>query len=185
LDKGGTRTVNAPPGLVDTYAGWQRLNGEIIGVLADLTDAQLALRPATEPQHWAIWQLASNMAGGRAYWFHSVMGEGEPAIRDMFRVAQTTVPDLSLSDAGWEDDENQPRTATELVQAFETTWALVQDCLGRWTAADLEEVLTARAGAHPTVKRGWVIWHLIEHELRHSTEIALILRENGLPTIEL
>jgi uncharacterized damage-inducible protein DinB len=175
----------SPPGLADIYAGWERLNREIIDVLADLTADQLALRPATEPHHWAIWQLASNMAGGRAYWFHSVIGEGEPAIRDMFRVSQTTVPDLPLSDAGWEDDENQPRTAAELVDAFEKTWALIQDCLGRWTADDLEVVLPAGAGAHPTVKRGWVIWHLVEHELRHSTEIAVILRQNGLPTIEL
>jgi hypothetical protein len=26
---------------------------------------------------------------------------------------------------------------------------------------------------------------VIEHELQHGTEIALILRQNGLPTIEL
>jgi uncharacterized damage-inducible protein DinB len=72
-----------------------------------------------------------------------------------------------------------------LIDAFEKTWELVADCLGRWTAADLEEVLPAKAGAHPTVKRGWAIWHLVEHELRHSTEIAIILRQNGLHTIEL
>ena len=59
------------------------------------------------------------------------------------------------------------------------------DCLGRWSAEDLEVVLPAGAGAHPTVKRGWVIWHVIEHELQHGSEIALILRQNGLPTIEL
>lgn len=177
--------TGSPPGLADIYAGWERLNREIIDVLADLTDEQLVLRPATEPHHWAIWQLASNMAGGRAYWFHSVIGEGEPTIRDMFRVTQTTVPDLPLSDAGWEDDETQPRKAAELVDAFEKTWALIQDCLGRWTADDLEIVLPAGAGAHPTVKRGWVIWHVVEHELRHSTEIAVILRQSGLPTIEL
>ncbi|HYI23063.1 MAG TPA: DinB family protein [Candidatus Limnocylindrales bacterium] len=177
--------ISPPPGLVDTYAGWARHQRELIELLGGLTDAQLALRPASEPQHWAIWQLASNMVGGRAYWFHSVLGEGQPAIRDMFRVTQTTVPDLRLTDAGWEDDENHPRGSAELVHAFETTWQLVQDCLGRWTAEDLEEVVAAKAGAYPTVKRGWVVWHLIEHELQHGTEIALILRQHGLPTIEL
>jgi uncharacterized damage-inducible protein DinB len=177
--------MTTPPGLVDIYAGWARIQENLVRVLGPLEDAQLALRPTTEPQHWAIWQLASNMAGGRAYWFHSVLGEGEPAIRDMFRVAQTTVPGLPLSDAGWEDDENQPRTGAELVKGFETTWALIEHCLARWTADDLEIVLPARAGRHPTVKRGWVIWHVIEHELQHGAEIAIILRQNGLPTIEL
>ena len=33
-----------------------------------------------------------------------VPGEADPAIREMFRVASTTVPDLRLEDAGWEDD---------------------------------------------------------------------------------
>lgn len=174
-----------PPGLVDVYDGWARHQAAFVELFGRLTQAQLELRPATEPRHWAIWQLASNIAGGRAYWFHSVLGEGEPAVRDMFRVSQTTVPELSLSDAGWEDDENRPRTSSELVDAFERTWALVQECLGRWTAADLEEMLVAKAGAHPTAKRGWVIWHLIEHELQHGTEIAVILRQHGLPTLEL
>lgn len=177
--------IASPQGLVDIYAGWADHQTIMVDVLGRLDDAQLALRPSREPQHWAIWQLASNMAGGRAYWFHSVLSEGPAAVRDMFRVASTTVPGLSLIDAGWEDDEDHPRSAAELVGAFETTWVLVQDCLRRWTADDLEIVLPAGAGAHPTVKRGWVIWHLIEHELQHGSEIALILRQNGLPTIEL
>ncbi len=175
----------APAGLVDLYDGWARIQSNLVRVLGPLDDEQLALRPATEPNHWAIWQLASNMAGGRAYWFHDVLGEGPAAVRDMFLVASTTVPGLSLSDAGWEDDETHPRSAVELVGALETTWGLVQECIDRWSAAELEEVLPAGAGAYPTVKRGWVIWHLIEHELQHGTEIALILRQNGLATIEL
>jgi len=62
---------------------------------------------------------------------------------------------------------------------------VIRDCLERWSAADLETVLPRRAGRRPTVTRGWVIWHVIEHELQHGTEIALILRQNGLPTPEL
>ncbi len=177
--------TEAPSGLTDIYAGWAIHQAQFVDVLGHLDGAEMALRPASEPRHWAIWQLASNMAGGRAYWFHDVLGEGPDSVRDMFRVSSTTVPGLSLGDAGWEDDENHPRNARDLVVAFEKTWELVEDCLGRWSAADLEVVLTAKAGAHPTVKRGWVVWHLLEHELQHGTEIALILRQNGLPTFEL
>src|SRR4029079_2913919 len=124
-----------------TYAGWAMHQAQMVEILGGLDDAQLALRPATEPHHWAIWQLASNMAGGRAYWFHEVLGEGPDSVREMFRVTSTTVPGLSLTDAGWEDDEDQPRTAAELVRAFEATWDLVLDCLGRWSAEDLEILL--------------------------------------------
>jgi uncharacterized damage-inducible protein DinB len=175
--------VPAPPGLSDIYEGWAKHQAELIRVIGPLSAEQLALRPS--PDMWAIWQLASNMCGGRAYWFHDVLGEGPAEVRDMFRVTSTTVPGLSLADAGWEDDENRPRSAAELVDAFEKTWALVEDCLRRWSSADLEQVLPAKAGRRPTVKPGWVIWHLIEHELQHGTEIAVLLRQAGLPTLEL
>ena len=173
---------NPPPGLSDVYAGWARHQADLVRVLAPLNAEQLAIRPS--PDMWAIWQLAANMAGGRAYWFHDVLGEG-PDLREMFRVTSTTVPGLSLDDAGWEDDEDHPRSAAELVDGFEKTWALVKDCLDRWSADELEEVLPAKAGRNPTVKRGWVIWHLVEHELQHGTEIAVMLRDHGLDTIEL
>src|SRR6478752_4494568 len=70
---------------IDGWATHQRL---LLGAIADLGPEQLALRPA--PDQMAIGQLASHMAGARSYWFHDVLGEGDPAIRDMFRVAQTT-----------------------------------------------------------------------------------------------
>jgi len=171
-----------PPGLTEIYQGWARHQVELVRVLAPLNAEQLAIRPS--PDMWAIWQLASNMAGGRAYWFHDNLGEGPDSVRDMFRMTTTTVPGLSLSDAGWEDDDNHPRSAAELVEALELTWAVIQDCLSRWTAADLDEQLATGPGRRAS-SRGWVIWHVIEHELQHGTEIAVLLRQHGLDTIEL
>lgn len=126
------------------------------------------------------------MVGGRAYWIHDILGEGDPAIRDMFRVASTTVPDLPLEDAGWEDDLDHPRSAAALAVAFERTWRMTDDCLRRWTAQDLQvEFSRQRGGRTQTFTRGWVIWHLIEHELQHGAEIAVILRAHGLATLDL
>jgi uncharacterized damage-inducible protein DinB len=180
-----TSMADASPSaaLAAIYRGWADHQARLLDVLGPLTDAQVQLRPS--PDHWAIWQLASNMAGGRAYWLHEVLGEGQPAVRDMFRVATPTVPDLPLEDAGWEDDENHPRTAAELIHAFEVTWGLLDDCLRRWTEEDLrvEFQRPRRDGRRHT--RAWVIWHLLEHELHHGTEIALILRSHGLRTLAL
>jgi uncharacterized damage-inducible protein DinB len=173
-------TFEPPTGLAPFYDGWALHQADFVRVLAPLTAEDLALRPS--PDMWAIWQLASNIVGGRAYWFNDILGEGPAATRDMFRMTTTTVPDLALSDAGWEDDDNHPRTAAELVDAFEKTWAVITDCLGRWSAEDLVAKLETKRG---TQTRGWVIWHVIEHELEHGAEIAVLLRQAGLPTIEL
>lgn len=166
------------------YDGWANYLRLLVGAIRELTPEQLASRPA--PDMWAVWQLAGHMAGSRAYWFHDVLGEGDAALRDLFRVATTTVPDLPLEDAGWEDDEDHPRSAAELVEAFDRTWAMIDDCLRRWGPEDLAvEVSRRRRTGTQTVTRQWVIWHLMEHELHHGGEISLILGSHGLPALEL
>ncbi|HEX5937784.1 MAG TPA: DinB family protein [Actinomycetota bacterium] len=170
--------------LATFYDGWETYQGLLLGALRDLTPDQLASRPA--PGLWAVWQLASHLAGSRAYWFHDVLGEGDPAIREMFRVSSTTVPDLPLEDAGWEDDENHPREAGEIVDGLVRTWAMVDDRLRRWTPDDLDvEFSRRRRSGTETFTRAWVIWHLIEHDLHHGGEISLVLGTNGLPALDL
>ena len=164
------------------WAGYQRL---LLGAIGSLTPDQLSSR--TAPFQWTVWQLAAHMAGSRAYWFHDVLGEGDDAVRDMFRVESTTVPDLPLGDAGWEDDERRPRTANELTEAFERTWAMINERVRRWTADDLgvEFSRTRRNGEVETFTRAWVVWHLIEHDLHHGGEISQILGTNGIDALEL
>jgi uncharacterized damage-inducible protein DinB len=177
-------SVSPPPTALNAvYRGWADYQARLLDIIHPLTDEQMRLRPSSD--HWAVWQLVANMAGGRAYWFHDVLGEGDPAVRDLFRVAATTVPGLPLADAGWEDDEDHPRTAAEAVEAFRATWRMIDDCLRRWTEDDLRTEFSRPPGGGRTFTRGWVIWHLIEHELQHGTEIALILRGHGLPTLDI
>ena len=130
---GGRMTADVA--LATFHAGWREHQRRLLDALRDLQPEHLALRAG--PGGWTIWQMASHMAGGRAFWFHDVLGEGDDALRDMFRIERTTVPGLSLEDAGWEDDETNPRTAPEIVDAFERTWAMIDACLERWTSDDL------------------------------------------------
>ena len=162
------------------YEGWATHQALVIEALRDLTPAQLELR--TAPHQWAVWQLAGHVAGSRAYWFHDVLGEGDRSTRDLFRVDSTTVPDLPLEDAGWEDDEDHPRSARELVDGLRRTWSLVDDCLRRWTAEDLDGSVVRPERTH---HRGWVVWHVMEHDLHHGGEISQILGSNGLSGLDL
>ena len=164
--------------------GWANHQGLLTRALHDLTPEQLGLR--TAPQQWAVWQLAGHMAGSRAYWFHDWLGEGDASVRDLFRVEQTTVPDLPLEDAGWEDDEDRPRTAAELVEGLTATWDVIHACITRWTQEDLSATFTRRrpSGVR-TVERGWVVWHVLEHDIHHGGEISQILGSYGLPPLDL
>jgi uncharacterized damage-inducible protein DinB len=172
------------PTLAFLREGWEHHQRLVLDALRGLTPAQLDLRIG--PTHWAVWQLAAHVAGARAHWFHDVLGEGDPAVREVFRVRRTTVPGLPLEDAGWEDDTDHPRAAADLVEAYERTWTIVQDCLRRWTDGDLEvEFPRERPSGTQMHTRGWVVWHVLEHDVHHGGEISLILGTHGLPAPDL
>jgi hypothetical protein len=42
-----------------------------------------------------------------------MLGEDDRGLSQMFRVDHATVPGISLEWAGWEDNEDQPRSAEE------------------------------------------------------------------------
>ena len=174
-----------PAVLTPFYDGWTKYHAKLLDAIRPLTDEQLRLRPA--PHQWAIWQLASHMAGCRPYWFGIVLGEpGARRLRDMFRVEETKVPDLPLEFAGWEDNENRPRTATELVDALGRTWAMMDASLQRWGPDELDVEFSRKRmnGETQTFTRGWVIYHLMEHDLHHGGEISNILGSHGLPALD-
>ncbi|HET9200531.1 MAG TPA: DinB family protein [Dehalococcoidia bacterium] len=166
------------------YEEWAKYQGLLVDVIKPLTDEQLQLRPA--PHQWAVWQIAGHMAACRPWWF-GFLGEGSQQLRDMFRVEETTVPDLPVEHAWWEDNENRPRTAKELVDAHEKTWAMIDGCLRRWTPEDLEDEFSKtswRTGETEAFTRGWVLIHLMGHDFHHGGEISNILGSHGLKTID-
>ncbi|MCA9825663.1 MAG: DinB family protein, partial [Dehalococcoidia bacterium] len=81
----------------------------------------------------------------------------------------------------------RPRTAAEVVDAFERTWAAISGCFARWTPADLKVTYSRklRTAGEQVRSREWVIWHLIEHELHHGGEISNILGSNGMAAPDL
>ena len=162
------------------FDGWAKHQALLIDALLGLTAEQLDLRSA--PHQWGIWQLAGHVAGSRAYWFHDALGEGDPTTRNLFRVDRTTVPGLPLEDAGWEDDEDHPRSAEELVDGLRRSWTMAEDCLRRWTAEELDAWVVRPSRTH---HRGWVVWHVMEHDLHHGGEIPQILGSNGLSGLDL
>jgi hypothetical protein len=79
-----------------------------------------------------------------------------------------------------------PRSAArELTDALRQTWQLVEDCLQPLVSANLGVEFSRERSSRRRFTRAWVIWHMLEHDLHHGSEIALILPANCLPTIHL
>jgi hypothetical protein len=87
---------------------------------------------------------------------------------------------------GWEDDLDHPRSTEELVGALDTTWAIVEGCLDRWTPATLAETVTRRYGDRTQVhSRSSILQRLLTHEAYHCGELSQTLGIAGLPQIDL
>lgn len=77
----------------------------------------------------------------------------------------------------WDDADNPPHTATEIVQGLELTWQFITDCLMSGSPTDdlaEEEALIVQT-----------IWGLLDHDLPHAGELSLLLGAAGLPGVEI
>ena len=147
--------------------GWHNYQKHLSRSLAQLTPEQLALRAA--PQLRSIEELARHIIAVRAGWFHFQLEEGGEELR-----AFTT----------WGEPESPPRSADELVSGLEHTWQVIQEVLGRSTLADLQSTVQDEwDGKLYTLTRGWVIWHVMQHDLHHGGEVAYSLGMHGLTAL--
>ena len=144
--------------------GWQNYQHQLSIALARLSPEQLALRAA--PDLRSIDELARHVIAVRAGWFHFNLEEGD----ERFGAFQK-----------WDEPGSLPRSADELVSGLEQTWQVIQEVLGRYTLADLQSTVQDEwEGQVYTITRGWVIWHVMEHDLHHGGEIAYSLGMHGL-----
>jgi hypothetical protein len=87
---------------------------------------------------------------------------------------------------GWEDDPDHPRSAGELVEALETTSAIIERCLDAWTPDMLEVEFERRYGdAVQLHTRRSILLRLLSHDAFHSGEISQLLGLHDLPAIDL
>jgi uncharacterized damage-inducible protein DinB len=151
------------------YTGWEAYQDLLIPVIAPLTDEQLDLRPA--PHLRSIREALTHIIAVRVRWFHGLMGEGGEAIAPI---------------GEWDRKGQPPRSAAELVDGLKKSLQFVQECLRRYTPADLDYVFRGSwQGEDYALSRQWVIWHVIEHDLHHGGEVSLTLGIHGLPAPDL
>lgn len=144
--------------------GWQNYQNQLSIALARLSPEQLALRAA--PNLRSIDELARHIIGVRVGWFHYDLEEGDEDFAAFGK---------------WGEPGSPPRSADELVSGLAKTWQVIQEVLGRYTVADLQSTVQDEwEGQIYTYTRGWVIWHVIEHDIHHGGEIAYSLGMHGL-----
>jgi uncharacterized damage-inducible protein DinB len=156
------------------HPDWPQYSQRLTDAIRDLTPEQLAIRAS--PTQLPIWAIVAHTASMRLYWLCSVFGE--PG------ADRTPFPDPTGE--GWEDDEDHPRSAAELVWALDSTWEVVEACLDRWTIESLD--MTAERVSNGVVQvhtRASLLDRMGSHEAYHAGEISQLLGAHGLAQIDL
>jgi uncharacterized damage-inducible protein DinB len=152
------------PTLTTFYGEWQRYHSHLRAALAPLTDEHLALRAA--PPLRTIGALVEHIIEGRVSWLADFTGDGTPTAEAL---------------NAWLAAPEAARDAATLLRQLDASWQLVSDALARWDdAAMLTTYPIEWRGDHYDLTRGWVVWHVLEHDLHHGGEISLTLGMHGL-----
>jgi hypothetical protein len=142
------------------FESWQDYQEALKRAIAPLTEQQLQRR--LMPTLRTPGEIAEHIVFGRALWLHRTLGE---------RAAELT-PLLH-----WEDADDPPHTAAEIVHGLELTWRFITHCLMHGSPTD--------AIPEQEVPILQTIWGLLDHDLPHAGELSLLLGASGLPGVEI
>lgn len=151
------------------YQNWRGYQEKLRACVAPLNSEHLALQPA--PGMWPVGQIVQHIISVRAGWFSGTLQEEDAAMNDYMLWGQRDSPD---------------RSAAELARGLDETWAFMEARLQRWTPDDCAQTFPDEwDGQVYQVSRSWVIYHVLEHDLHHGSEVSLILSMHGLRGLDL
>ncbi len=141
-------------------ASWQDYQEALKRAIAPLTTEQLQRRPL--PGLRSPGEIAEHIVFGRALHLHRTLGQEVAELMPLLR---------------WEDADDPPHTAAEILHGLELTWRFITGCLMRGSPTDAisEEEASIRQ----------TIWGLIDHDLPHAGELSLLLGAEGIPGVEI
>ncbi|HEX9069505.1 MAG TPA: DinB family protein [Ktedonobacterales bacterium] len=152
-------TPQTPP-LIRYYSGWKHYHQLLRDHVAARSAEELRFQaaPALRP----AWLLVTHIISVRAGWLHDTLGESDASFGALHE---------------WQRDKVTQRSSAELLEGLDRTWAVLETCLTRWTEADLDATFDDDG---ETVTRGWVVWHVLEHDLHHGGEYFFTMGMQGI-----
>jgi hypothetical protein len=158
------------------FTSWPGIQQRLRETVAGLTGAQLAT-PPPGPVRWPAWASIGHLACQRVFWLCDFAGE--PG-------ADTTRFTNAGFDCPGDDDLVNVLGASELVEALDSTFRIVERCLDSWMLASLsEEIRRPAFGPDWNHTRGAVIQRVFTHDVWHIAELNEALTISGVPPIDI
>lgn len=138
--------------LTAVFEHWEKIHNGTIDTLGKFTDEELSFRPYEGS--WSAGEIALHIANAEVGWFRYAL-EGE---------LDEWPPSSKLSDYP---------TVDEIQLMLSSVHRRTQTYLANLPIDAMKRRFTAPWGDEFTL--GWLLWHIIEHEVHHRGELSLIL----------
>jgi uncharacterized damage-inducible protein DinB len=138
---------------------WQFMQDELVRVVGLLSDTHMNTRIA--PNLRTLGEQAEHIVRGRALWVHKVVND--PSLEPMMN---------------WDEPDDPTRSADEVVAGLQHTWQILRAYIEPSTTDDPDPVSEQEENGLRT------IWGMLDHDLCHAGELALMLGVLGLETPE-
>lgn len=137
---------------LEMFAHWERVRGELEATIDAFEERELQYAPF--PGAWTVGETIAHIADAEAGWIgHVATGE----------LDQWPTEHRAEADA----------TRADLKQMLADVHARTRAFLAGLDEADLATVVEASWGGRFPI--GWIIWHVLEHEIHHRGELSLVL----------
>ncbi len=141
---------------------WQSMQDELVRVVAPLSDTQMNMSIA--PNLRTLGEQAEHIVRGRALWVHKVVDD--PSLEPMMN---------------WDEPGDPTHSAAEVVAGLQYTWQILRAYIEPSTTDDPDDPDTVSKQEENGLR---TVWGMLDHDLCHAGELALMLGVLGLETPE-
>ena len=144
----------------------QHMQDELLRVVVHLTEAQMNMRIA--PNVRSLGEQAEHIVLGRALWVHKVVDD--PSLEPMMN---------------WDEPDDPTRSAAEVVVGLQHTWQILRAYIEPSTTDTVDPGIPGTVSEQEKEKDGLrTVWGMLDHDLCHAGELALMLGVLGFETPE-
>src|SRR5215211_5452386 len=142
------------------FESWQDNQEALKRAIAPLSAEELQRRLL--PSLRTPGEIAEHIVFGRALHLHRTLGEVVAELTPLLR---------------WDDTDDPPHTAAEILHGLELTWRFITAYLMRGSPTD--------AISEEKVPIIQTTWGLLDHDLPHAGELSLLLGAYDMPGVEI
>jgi uncharacterized damage-inducible protein DinB len=142
--------------VIDIFSHWDQVRADLISMIDRFEDAELRYEPF--PSSWTVGKILLHIAAAEEGWFQYV-------VRKEY-------------DQWPAEFEFQEYPTKELIKEklYEVHYR-TKEFLSSLVLEDLDRLIDFPWGGNGRL--GWIIWHVLEHEIHHRGELSLILGISG------